>query len=163
MAPTGGVFLAVALAVASASSAPLSVQATDLNGKNLTIPGGLPSERTLLLVGFKHADHAALDAWRKGLRLSEDDAAWIETPIIGVGNGMVRRMILSGMRSGARTPQARAHLAPAFADPAAVAAELAVDPARPAAVVVDRNGRVLARASGDYDPVKARGLMEALR
>jgi hypothetical protein len=146
-----------------ALAAPLSLEVRDLNGRALTVPGGLPAQRTLLLVGFRHADHAALDGWRQGLRLSPTDAAWLETPVIRVRSGLIRRMILDGMRSGASTPEARAHLAPAFADPGTVAAELGVDPGRAAVVVVDRSGRVLARASGAYDPAQARALAAAMR
>lgn len=154
--------LALSAASGRSAAAPLSLQVKDLNGRSLSIPGGLPADRTLLLVGFRHADRTALDGWRKGLGLLASDPAWLETPIIGVGNGMIQAMILEGMRRGADTPQARAHLAPAFAPAKEVAVALGLDPSRPAAVVVDRAGRVLARASGDFDPAQARVLLGAL-
>jgi hypothetical protein len=154
--------LAVAASDRSAA-ATLSLQVRDLNGRSLSIPSGLPADRTLLLVGFRHSDRTALDDWRKGLGLSASDPAWLETPIIGVGSGLIRGMILEGMRRGADTPEARAHLAPAFVNAKDVAAALGLDPSRPAAVVIDRAGRVLASAGGDYDPARAHALLAALR
>ena len=76
---------------------------------------------------------------------------------------MIRGVILRGMRSGVPGTADRARFAPAFADAAAIAQQLGVDPSEPAAVVIDRNGRVLAHASGAFDPSKVAALMLALR
>jgi hypothetical protein len=48
----------------SAAEASFHVHVTDLNGVDVEIPSGLPQARTLMLVGFHHADHAALEAWQ---------------------------------------------------------------------------------------------------
>lgn len=161
-AALGGALALPLVALSAAAAAPLHFQITDLNGAATTVPTGLPRARALLLVGFRHKDHAALEAWRAGLGLSGRDSDWFEVPVIGVGNP-IRALILSGMRNGVADPAERARLAPAFADPDAIAQQLGVDRAQPAAVVVDRTGRVLARASGPFDPAKAAALMQALR
>ena len=83
--------------------------------------------------------------------------------MIGVCNPMIRAVIVRGMRSRVTGAADRARFAPAFADAAAIARQLGVDPSEPAAVVVDRTGRVLASASGAFDPAKAAALMHALR
>ncbi|MGZ6017434.1 MAG: hypothetical protein ACXWKO_02085 [Phenylobacterium sp.] len=166
--------LVFAAAVAAATSllaapsmatagAPVHFEITDLNGATTEIPSGLPQARALLLLGFRHEDHAALDAWREGLGLSSRDADWFEAPVIGVGNSMIRGMIVRGMRSRVTAAADRARFAPAFADASVIARELGVDQAAPAAVVIDRYGRVLAHASGAYDAAKAAPLMQALR
>src|ERR1700751_544040 len=105
----GAAILALSSAGGHAVAAPLSLEARDLNGRSLSIPEGLPAKRTLLLVGFRHADRTALDGWRQGLRLSAGDPAWLETPIIGVRNEIIQRMIPDGMRRGADPPTARGH------------------------------------------------------
>jgi hypothetical protein len=160
----GGLVALTALLISAgaAAAAPLSLTVTDLNGRSITAPGGLPAARTLLLLGFRHADHTVLDGWRRGLSLRDDDPAWLEVPVVPVGSGFVRSMILGGMKRGAATPQARAHLAPAFTEAAPVADALGVDASQPALAVVDRSGHVLARASGAYDPQKAAPLLTAL-
>ncbi|WP_296596053.1 hypothetical protein [Phenylobacterium sp.] len=151
------------LCSAQAATPPLHFQVTDLNGVTTQVPAGLPQARALLLLGFRHDDRASLDAWRRGLGLRAEDRDWFETPVIGVSAPMIRGMIVHGMQGDVKDPAERAHLAPAFTNPAAVAAQLGVDPAAPAAVVVDREGRVLARASGPFDPRKADTLVRALR
>ncbi len=162
--------LAVGLAAAlllgpvqAAAEAPVSLHVTDLNGTAIDIPAGAPQERTLLLLGFRHDDRSALEAWRRGLGLGAQDTDWFEVPVIGVGSPMIRSMIVHGMQSGVSGPVERARFAPAFADAATVARALGVDPHQPAAVVVDRSGRVLARASGAFDPAKGQVLTRALR
>lgn len=149
--------------VAAFAGAPVHFQVTDLNGVTTEIPAGLPQARSLLLLGFRHDDHAALDAWRDGLGLSSHEVDWFETPVIGVGNGMIRGMITRGMRGQVTGAADRARFAPAFADAAAIAQQLGVESGRPAAVVIDRNGRVLAHVSGAFDPAAAAILMHALR
>ncbi len=156
--------LAVALvAPAAAASAPVHFQVTDLNGAATEIPAGLPQARALLLIGFRHDDHAALEAWRAGLGLSSRDTDWFEVPVIAVGNAVIRAMILRGMRSGVAGTADRARLAPTFGAAALIAEQLGIAASEPAAVVIDRNGRVLAHAGGAFDPVKAAALMQVLR
>ncbi len=147
----------------AAAAMPLHFRITDLNGAATEIPAGLPQTRALLLLGFRHDDHAALDAWRAGLGLSSRETDWFEVPVIGVGNSMIRAMIVRGMRSGVTGEADRARFAPAFAEAATIARQLGVDPSAPAAVVVDRTGQVLAFASGPFDPVKGAALIHALR
>jgi hypothetical protein len=149
--------------LSAAAAPPVHFQITDLNGAATEIPSGLPQARALLLLGFRHDDHAALDAWREGLGLNSRDSDWFEVPVIGVGNSMIRAMIVRGMRNGVTGATDRARFAPAFADAAAIAQQLGVDPSAPAAVVVDRTGRVLAYASGAFDPAKAAALIHVLR
>ena len=158
--------LAAALLLAplrAAAETPVSLHVTDLNGAAMEIPTGLPQRRTLLLIGFRHVDHSALEIWRRGLDLRAEDTDWFEIPVIGVRNPMIRSMIVLGMQRGVASFAERARLAPAFADTAAVAAQLGVDPNQPAAVVLDRSGRILARASGAFDPAQAQALKSALR
>jgi hypothetical protein len=157
--------LAVALALQAGSATaqgPVRLKAVDLNGAAVEIPAGAARGPVLLLVGFRHNDRKALDGWRKGLGLQTEARDWYEIPVIPPGAKMVGGLIMHAMQKGATTDAQRAHLAPTFADAAEVAAQLGVDRHEPAVVVVDRSGRVLARAGGPFDPAKARELTVAL-
>jgi hypothetical protein len=163
VAALSGMVALLSVPLNAVAGAPVHFQITDLNGAATEIPSGLPQARALLLLGFRHDDHAALDAWREGLGLSSRDSDWFEVPVIGVGNSMIRAVIVRGMRSGVIGAADRARFAPAFGDAAAIAEQLGVDPSAPAAVVVDRTGHVLAYASGAFDPTKAAALIHVLR
>lgn len=147
----------------AAAGPPVHFQVTDLNGAVTEIPAGLPQPRALLLLGFRHSDQAALDAWRQGMGLRAQDSDWFEVPVIGVGSPLVRSMIVHSMQHGVASQADRARLAPAFAAAATIAAQLGVASDAPAAVVVDREGNVLARSSGAFDTEKALALSRALR
>ncbi len=97
-----------------------ALHATRLDGAEVVIPGGLPAGRTLLLMGFRHADNRF------------------------------------------KTEAQRAHFAPLFADAARVATKLDLSDAAPGVVVVERDGRVLAKAAGVYDRAKGEELLAAL-
>jgi hypothetical protein len=95
----------------------LSLRATDLDGGGFALPGALTSERTLLLIGFRHDDQSALDGWRDGLKLLEADQDWLEVPVIPVTSPLVQPMIRSGMRRRFATAAQRTHVAILFAAP----------------------------------------------
>ena len=145
-----------------ASSAPLA-HITDLNGAGVDIPAGMAGRRTLLILGFRHSDQTIMDGWRKGLRLTGDQADWLEIPVINGVNPLVQKFIRGGMRGKAPTPADRAHMAPMFENGDALVAALAVSPAAVAVVVIDAGGAVLDREAGDFDAAKAGRLTSAWR
>lgn len=135
----------------------------DLNGRQIALPGGLPAPRTLLLVAFRHGDRDVVEGWKTGLGLAADQPDWIEMPVIGVGNGFIQGMILSGMKRRYPAPADKAHVAPLFGDGDALAHELGIAPGQVAALVVDHEGHVLASASGAYAAGPAHALLAAWR
>lgn len=155
---------AMALVVSGVgAAAPVAlVRTSDLNGKRLALPADLPVERTILLLAFRHEDRGLLEGWRKGLKLTDERADWIEMPVIGVSNPYIQSMIRGGMRGKRRTQAGRAHVAPVFSDAALVAATFGVAPDAVRVLVIDRSGRVLASAGGSYTAQKAQALSSAL-
>jgi hypothetical protein len=137
-----------------------ALHATRLDGAEVAIPGR--PGRTLLILGFQHADQDALEAWRRGLGLADADARWLEIAVIPVKSPMIQPMIRNGMRNHFKTDAQRAHFAPMFADAAPVAARFDLSGLAPGVVVLDGDGRVLAHADGPYDRAKAEGLLAAL-
>lgn len=154
---------AAALAFAAAAGAAPVLKGADLNGRPVAVPDAAGPERTLLLLAFRHEDQDALEAWRNGLHLANTDPDWLEAPLIPVKSPMIQPMILGGMKKRFADPGLRGHMAPLFQDPAPVATAFGLSGQGPAVVVVDRAGKVLARAEGAYDATRAKTLMAALR
>ena len=132
----------------------------------VAFPQGLPAERTLALVTF-HQDHRKdAESWIKGLQLRDDPSiAWVRMPVINdpkdpVLRGEVENRLLSRYSSDAD----RSNLHPVFTDRAAFVQSTGLGNADQAHVlVVNRDGEVLARVSGQYDEAKAQALMQTLR
>lgn len=88
-----GAWLAVAgLAVALAFAAPNAssvmghlpaFMAQSLLRHPVTVPGGLPSDRTLALITFQKAQRAQVESWIQGLDLRHDASiAWLCFPVL---------------------------------------------------------------------------------
>jgi hypothetical protein len=130
------------------ASAIAPLRATDLNGAVHALPADWSDHGGVLILGFSHDARAEMDQWVEALGLRVADANWLETPVIGDVNRMVRPMIRTGMRAHYATPLRRAHVAPVFED-APHFTDLAGPHAHPIVVLVlNRSGDVVARAEG---------------
>ncbi|MCI4663708.1 MAG: hypothetical protein MRY74_03210 [Neomegalonema sp.] len=150
-------------ASAQAIFPPLTIK--DLNGRAQNFPRQLPGERTLVLVAFYREQQKALDVWIDKLGLKAADApAWIEVPVVADYGAAWRRMVNGGMRSGITTTEARARVFTLFGGKDSFRKSLQLGSDKLVyLLVVDRKGRVLARAYGDYAPDKTAPLLAALR
>ena len=130
----------------------------------LALPRGLPAERTLALVAFQRHQRSEVQSWIDGLRLHEGRIAWIKMPVLDdPGNERERRRIEDRILARHPDPAARARLMPLFTDRAAFIRAARLSGADHASVLVlDRDGRVLARAEGEFDEAKAQALRETL-
>ena len=68
----GWAMLAAALALVGGAAdghtiSPVVV--TDLDGHDIAVPANLPGGRTLIILGFHHADQAIVAAWKTGLAI----------------------------------------------------------------------------------------------
>ena len=161
---------ALALAFATPSEADLMGRLPTLTAKRLdqqrvTLPHGLPAERTLALVAFERGQRAEVDSWIQGLRLDRDTSIpWFKMPVINdPGNEGARNVIENRMLERHTTDQARARLVPVFTDRAAFIRAAGLRNSDHAWVLVlNREGKVLARAEGLYDEDKAAALRETL-
>lgn len=137
-----------------------------LNLQKVDLPQGLPAERTLALVTFHRDQRKDADSWIQGLQLETDPSiAWVRMPVINnVGDAAARSAAEDRLRTRYATEAERKNLMPVFTDRAAFvqsAALASVDQAY--VLVINRNGEVLARVSGQYDETKAQALRETLR
>ena len=125
----------------------------------------LPGSRTLALVGFNRDQRAEIRSWVDGLRLRQDSQiAWFKMPVLkDPGSEDARSAIESRLRAGNAQTHPHSRLIPVFTNQDDFIRAAGLSGADHASVLVlNRNGRVLARAEGQYDPAKAQALRETL-
>lgn len=132
----------------------------------IALPKELPAERTLALVTF-HRDHRKdAESWINGLQLRNDPSiAWVRMPVLNDPKDPVLRSEAETRLMARYTSDAdRSNLHPVFTDRAAFVQATGLGNADQAHVlVVNRDGEVLARVSGQYDEAKAQALLQTLR
>lgn len=142
-----------------------TIHAKRLDQQPLQLPAQLPAERSLALVAYTKHQREEVQSWIRGMRLELDSALpWFRLSVLNDPGSETARSAAE-KRLLAHYPNAaeRARLVPIFTDRAAFARAARVSSTDHAAVlVVDRNGRVLARAEGPYDEAKAQALRETL-
>ena len=163
--------LAFALAVAAPNegsvmgSLPAFMSQTLLR-QPLTVPGGLPSDRTLALITFQRGQRAQAESWIEGLNLRTDPSiVWMrmsvrDDPGTSSGRSAFEHTLLAHHPAATE----RAKLVPVFTDRAKFVRSAGLNgTGQVYAVIVNRQGEVLARAEGQFDPDKARALRETLQ
>ena len=153
--------------VAQAQGAPSRqlpiTRAESLAEKTLTLPADLPAERTLVLLAFEREQRASLATWKAGLDLTAGKTPWMELIVVGPQNAFVRTMIQRGLWREIAEGPLRDRVVPLFADQQTFAASLGLSRKTPHVLTVNRAGRVLAHAEGDYAPGKAQALLLSLK
>lgn len=162
--------LAVAFAVASPNDAsvmghlPAFMAQTTLSHPPVSMAQGFTADRTLALITFQRGQHAQAESWIQGLNLNNDASiAWLRMPVFNDPGQNGRSVVESRLMQHYAGDSERARLVPVFTDRAVFvrAAGLpGVDQFY--AVVVNREGEVLARAEGQFDAQKAQTLRETL-
>lgn len=143
-----------------------ALTAKRLDQRTVVLPGGLDAERTLALIGFDRRHRAEIESWIEGLNLHHDSAiAWVRMPVLNdPGNPAERQAIESRLLSRFNSPWERARLLPLFTDREAFIRAAGLSGSEHAhAVVFNRQGEVLARVEGPFDPDKAQSLREHLQ
>ncbi len=136
----------------------------DLNGRELQLPHDLPGARTIVLVAWQREQQTNLDGWSAGLQLSNGKLPWVELPVINDPGAIARWFINTGMRRGIKDHEVWQHVVTLYTSKAAFNAALGITSEKQVqALVVDRDGNVLAREIGDYTPEGAARLKAALQ
>lgn len=136
--------------------------AESISGKTVVLPRDLRASRTVLLIAFEREQLPVLETWVAGLAQAATKTSWQEIIVVGPQNAFVRAMIERGMRRQFADPGRQDRMFPVFADQQQFARELALSPAVPHAVVVDRAGTVMGSADGAFTPAKAAALLRLL-
>ena len=167
--------LAASAAVAMASAAPseLSVmgQLPSFTGQTLdrqaiAVPEGLPADRTLALITFRGTQKPHIDSWIQGLNLRADRSiVWMRMPVLDDPGSTAGRQAVEAKLLQRYPGQAeRANLVPVFTNRAQFLRSAGLNgPDQVYAVVVNRQGEVLARAEGAFDADRAQNLRETLQ
>lgn len=126
-------------------------------------PPGLPADRVLALVGFDRSHRAEINSWIDGLRLRHDRSIrWVKMPVLDdPGNEAARQAMEGRLRATHDLPAQR--LVPVFTDRHQFIRAAGLSGGDHASVLVlDRDGQVLARAEGQFDPDRATAIRETL-
>lgn len=136
-----------------------------LDQQRIVLPQGLPAERTLALVAFQSSQGDEIRSWIRGLRLDQDPSiAWFKMPVLNdPGTEQARSEVESILLARHAPDIDRSRLVPVFTDRDAFIRAAGLTGTRHAWVLVlDREGKVLARAEGPFDQDKAEALRETL-
>jgi len=165
-AVTGALLLAIAAPNESNFLGRLpTLTAKRLDQQMVVLPHGLTAERTLALVAFQGSQRGEVDSWIKGLRLEHDPSIpWFKMPVLNdPGNESARSDIESRMLARHPAGKDPSRLIPVFTDRQAFIRAAGLTGTEHAWVLVlDREGKVLARAEGEFDQHKAQALRETL-
>ncbi|HWI83550.1 hypothetical protein [Ramlibacter sp.] len=157
---------ALMLAVVTPSETNLMGRLPSPAAQRLGQPAGPHTDRVLALVGFDRSHRGEINSWIRGLRLDQDDAInWVKMPVLNdPGTEDERRAVEGRIRASHRgTPQG-SRVVPVFIDrDQFIRAAGLSGMAHASVLVIDRDGQVLARAEGQYDPDRASALRETLR
>ena len=131
----------------------------------VSLPAGLPSERTLALVTFNRNQRGQADSWIEGMNLKNDPSiSWVRIPVLGDANtpdfkSEGEKRLMDRYPAEAE----RARMLPIFVDKASFARATGLKNTEQGyAVVLNREGEVLARVEGAFDADKAQLLRETL-
>jgi hypothetical protein len=161
---------ALMLAIATPGESNLLGRLPTLTAKRLdqqlvVLPHGLAAQRTLAIVAFRSGQRAEVESWIKGLHLESDPSIpWFKMPVFNdPGNERARDNIHSQMLARHPAGKDPSRLIPVFTDRQAFIRAAGLTGTEHAWVLVlDREGKVLARAEGPFDEAKAQALRETL-
>ena len=131
----------------------------------VSLPQGLPSDRTLAFVTFSRTQRGQAESWIEGMNLKNDPSiSWVRIAVLGDpdtpdGRNQGEKRLLERYPAEAE----RARLLPMFIDKASFARATGLKSIDQGyAVVLSRDGEVLARVEGSFDANKAQLLRETL-
>jgi hypothetical protein len=144
----------VALLPDAATDTPVlpTISVADLEGTDYTFPAELPTDYTIAVFGFAHAQRDVMAAWIAQLleeAIPYPELRVFRIPVIDSSNASLRTVIRNGMRAGTPDSDARRRTLTLFGDKAGFARALKIhDLTKVAVLLFDRAGRVRWRAAG---------------
>jgi hypothetical protein len=151
--------------VASAGKFPV-LESETLEKQSVQLPQDFQGERNLLLIAFEREQQKDIDTWLTQMKRYEDidkEFRYYEIPTIEKMNRFMRWFINTGMRHGIPDKKARERTITLYIDKEPFKKSLQIpDEKKIYAMVVDRSGNVLWRATGPYDEANGKSLREFL-
>jgi hypothetical protein len=176
-----GLFVIVGLLLASVFVMPARAQQADvasvgkfpalesetLEKQAVHLPQDFRGQRNLLLIAFEREQQKDIDTWLTQMKRYEaidKEFRYYEIPTIEKMNRFMRWFINTGMRHGIPDKKARERTITLYIDKEPFKKSLQItDEKKIYAVVVDRSGTVLWRATGPYDEANGKSLKEFLQ
>ncbi|TDQ66575.1 hypothetical protein ATL17_0577 [Maritalea mobilis] len=159
-------FLSFAATSVSASAQQFpNIDTKDLNGRSLSLPADFNAERSLLLIAFEQEQQLQINTWLPFAEQLENagQAKFYELPVLPSALRLMGGMIENGMRSGIPSQATRAKTLTLYTNVTRFRKNLGLGGKNEIyAVVIDRQGRILAVQSGAYSSAKAKQIRAAL-
>jgi len=136
-----------------------------LDQQRIVLPRGLTADRTLALVAYSKAQRPEIESWIRGLRLDQDSTiAWFKMSVFNdPGDERERNAVERKLLAQHPADSERSRLVPVFTDREAfIRAAGLSGPEHVSVLVLNRDGKVLARAEGRFNEAKAQALRETL-
>jgi len=143
-----------------------ALESETLEKHAVQLPQDFQGERNLLFIAFEREQQKDIDTWLTQMKRYEDidkGFRYYEIPTIEKMNRFMRWFINTGMRHGITEKKARERTITLYIDKEAFKKSLQIpDEQKIYALVVDRSGNVLWRATGPYDDANGKSLQQFL-
>ena len=143
------------------------VSGANLNRQTFVFPRDLAGELNILFVPFLQQQQAVVNTWLPFARETEEAfprIAYYELPTIDERPALTRLFVNEGMRAGIPDEQARERTVTLYLDLERFMAATAIPGKNEVhTLLVNRDGDILWRTIGEYDPEKGDSLLAAIR
>jgi hypothetical protein len=143
-----------------------TIEARNLEGKNLTVPADLEGEQNVVLVAFQQWHQQLVDSWMPWLtQLAARQTALrvYEMPMLSRMYTLARPFIDGGMAAAIRSKQVREQTLTVYTDIGRVTGLLQIENTQDITLLlVARNGSIVWRGRGGYDAQQAVALEQAV-
>lgn len=141
--------------------------ATNLAKQKMRLPQDFAGTRNLLLIAFEREQQKDVDTWLgavKGIESAHPNFRYYEIPAIGRANPVFRWYLDSAMRSGIPDDIVRQRTITLYIDKDSFRHALDIpSESAVAALLVDKTGKVVWRATGDFTEEKKASLLTELQ
>jgi hypothetical protein len=142
------------------------LETRDLEGTEYVLPDGLPAGRRIIALPFLRWHQILVDGWERAIEPAlaqyPDLTVW-EVPALSKRWAAGRFYIDGGMRAGIPDKTVRRHTLTAYTDLRALVSALELPSTETAYVfLLDPDGEILWRGSGEVDDAQLEALAEAL-
>ena len=141
------------------------VSGYSLDKDKVTFPAGMQGQTDLLLISFAPEQQTDIDSWlpaAQDLQHSNFQFRWYQVPISNKENFVFHWWHTSSLRSDQTDPETWPWIVPLFVDRHKFQHDLAIpNEKQVVALLVNRQGQILWRASGPMTPDKRASLMAA--
>ncbi len=143
-----------------------TVSGYNLDRQELEFPRDFAADLAILFVPFRQYHQATVNTWipfAQELEANYPDVAYYELPTIDDRNVLSRTFINEGMRAGIPDPTARQRTVTLYIDTAAFRQATAIPGTDEVhTLLVNREGDILWRTTGDFDDEKGAALVAAI-